>query len=421
MLSIHFAISLVILGTFHEAKFINSNNIARLVKKTLTSFVTATSIFGLPNVITPIKPAFSEVDTTYNNFIPRTADVGIREFIVIRGPQHIRLASPTVDTKTKKLLLGSKRVSDETQKIQENLELIRLRLEQVGLTNPMVWSNVQSEESQAEVLFKKNIPLFTELSVDPNQASTFITKTLIPDFNELKSYVQAKDGKQTFALSEQTAQDFFTLRKMQIPKNSVLPYKIPDDYNNLPYLNGYAEVEMKIASKKGFKVPDSYQVKPEETFILTVDGYHAPITAGNFIDLVDKKFYDNMNIQRAEEQLIQTGKPSKTVDGYIDPATGTVRTIPLELFYKKDYEPVYGITSDDDGRATDTMALPFQAYGTIGMARSNDEEDSATSQIFFLKWLQALNPPGTVIFLCLYITLANMYPKYIYLNHNIYP
>jgi hypothetical protein len=37
-----------------------------------------------------------------------------------------------------------------------------------------------------------------------------------------------------------------------------------------------------------------------------------------------------------------------------------LRTIPLELFYKQDSEPTYGITSDDDNRATEAMTLPFQ-------------------------------------------------------------
>jgi hypothetical protein len=45
------------------------------------------------------------------------------------------------------------------------------------------------------------------------------------------------------------------------------------------------------------------------------------------------------------------------------------RTVPLELFYKGDSEPTYGITSDDDMRATDAPTLPFQAYGALGMAR----------------------------------------------------
>ena len=119
-----------------------------------------------------------------------------------------------------------------------------------------------------------------------------------------------------------------------------------------------------------------------------VDGYTHPLTAGNFVDLVDKKFYDNTPL-KAEELIVQTLK----TEGYKN-KDGEVRTIPLELFYKKDNEPTYGITSDDENRALDTQKLPFQAFGALGMARGNDDVDSGSADWFFLKWTQPLVPPG---------------------------
>ena len=58
--------------------------------------------------------------------------------------------------------------------------------------------------------------------------------------------------------------------------------------------------------------------------------------------------------------IVQTGKP-RDGEGFMDPATKA-----LELFYKADAQPVYGITADDDRRSAETMAAPFQAYGAIG-------------------------------------------------------
>ncbi len=43
------------------------------------------------------------------------------------------------------------------------------------------------------------------------------------------------------------------------------------------------------------------------------DGYNAPVTAGNFIDLVSKKFYDGLTIQRADGFIVQTGDPDGPV------------------------------------------------------------------------------------------------------------
>lgn len=47
--------------------------------------------------------------------------------------------------------------------------------------------------------------------------------------------------------------------------------------------------------------------------LMVVDGYNAPVTAGNFVDLVDKKFYDGMDIQRADGFIVQTGDPGGEV------------------------------------------------------------------------------------------------------------
>jgi len=329
----------------------------------------------------------------------KLADVGVREFLVKDGRQFLRLAQPTVKNNGKEILLGAKRTSSDEYKIQENIELLRLRLEQVGVTNPTVWGNLNVDEGAAETLFKKNQAAFVSSARDSSVASSLVETKLKPDFVALANSVKLRDGQLTFDLAETAAADYSELRSQLLPKgsnseSSKLPFKISDEYNGLPRLEGYANVEMKIASKKGIKLPDSFKTVPDITIQLTLDGFHNPLTAGNFVDLVEKKFYDNMQIQKADEQFIQTGKPASGGDTYIDPATKKPRTIPLEIFYKQDSEPVYGITSDDDNRATETMALPFQAYGAIGMARDNAEADSGSSQFFFLKWRQALNPPG---------------------------
>lgn len=49
------------------------------------------------------------------------------------------------------------------------------------------------------------------------------------------------------------------------------------------------------------------------TFRIVVDGYNAPVTAGDFVDLVERKFYDGMEIQRADGFVVQTGKPDGAV------------------------------------------------------------------------------------------------------------
>jgi len=68
---------------------------------------------------------------------------------------------------------------------------------------------------------------------------------------------------------------------------------------------------------------------------ITVELYEdkAPITAGNFLDLVNRGFYDGLSFHRYEPGfVIQGGDPKGNGSGgFIDPQTGRERTIKLEV------------------------------------------------------------------------------------------
>lgn len=76
------------------------------------------------------------------------------------------------------------------------------------------------------------------------------------------------------------------------------------------------------------------------------------------------------------------------------------RTIPLEIMpEKKDADglPVYDFTFEDVGKYRDEPVLPFNAFGTMAMARRESEPNSASSQFFFLLKESELTPSGTNI------------------------
>lgn len=87
----------------------------------------------------------------------------------------------------------------------------------------------------------------------------------------------------------------------------------------------------------------------------------APITAGNFADLVQRGFYDGLSFHRYEPNfVIQGGDPlGNGTGGFVDPGTGRERTIPLE-------------TSPE---------LKHDAAGVLAMARSQDP-NSASCQFY---------------------------------------
>lgn len=75
------------------------------------------------------------------------------------------------------------------------------------------------------------------------------------------------------------------------------PYEVPEEYQSMPLLKGRATVDMKV------KVKDNPNVD-ECVFRIVLDGYNAPVTAGNFVDLVQRHFYDGMEIQRGTEVCV---------------------------------------------------------------------------------------------------------------------
>lgn len=155
------------------------------------------------------------------------------------------------------------------------------------------------------------------------------------------------------------------------------PFDVPEEYANKPLLKGRATVEMKVKVKNNPNIDDI-------VFQLVLDGYNAPVTAGNFLDLVERHFYDGMEIQKADGSVVKTGDPEGPAEGFVDPSTGKIRTIPLEVMVAGDRSPIYGETLQELGRNNARMKLPFNALGTMAMARDELQDNSASSQVFWL-------------------------------------
>ena len=158
------------------------------------------------------------------------------------------------------------------------------------------------------------------------------------------------------------------------------PFEIPAEFAALPRLLGRATVA--IETTKG-------------PLTAVVDGYNAPLTAGAFVDLVQKGFYDGLPFTRAEDfYVLQTGDPKGPESGYIDPKTKSERKVPLEIRVPGETSPFYNQTFEDLGRFKATPVLPFATLGTLGWAHSDEALDDGSSQFFFFLYEAELTPAG---------------------------
>ncbi|HAN46426.1 MAG TPA: peptidylprolyl isomerase [Cyanobacteria bacterium UBA8156] len=123
--------------------------------------------------------------------------------------------------------------------------------------------------------------------------------------------------------------------------------------------------------------------------VLTLNGNDAPLTAGNFVDLVERGFYDGITFHRVVRDpqpfVVQAGDPNSKVPGFpadllgrtgfTDPETGQERRIPLEIKPAGAAQPVLSQV------VTPPVRLPH-VLGTLSMARIQTIPDSASSQFF---------------------------------------
>ncbi len=158
-------------------------------------------------------------------------------------------------------------------------------------------------------------------------------------------------------------------------KKSINATKVDNqEMADLPRLDGKATIVMTV---KGSPIT------------MEIDGEKAPVTAGNFVDLVNKEFYDGIVFHRVVKEpqpfVAQGGDPQSKnpnfpasrlgTGGYEDPETGKPRYVPLEITPEGGETPTYSKTLKGT-----TPALKH-TRGAVAMARSQ-MPDSASSQFY---------------------------------------
>ena len=150
-------------------------------------------------------------------------------------------------------------------------------------------------------------------------------------------------------------------------------------FETLPRLNGSATVEFLIDGNR---------------IVIELDGDNAPITAGNFVDLVQRGVYDGAAFHRVIDGFVAQGGDPQSLDpnfpvanlgtgGFIDPDTNERRNIPLEIKLEGDNEPTYNTELGRLGGITPPPDVVLEhEFGAIAMARAT-APDTASSQFYF--------------------------------------
>lgn len=289
----------------------------------------------------------------------KPAQAGLAQGDAITDPEAILRYALPIDNKI------IRQIQSDIEKISRNLRAKR-------------WAPVEKEVRNAAFLLKLHQnDLIQSVPENLQPRAKELVAAITEDVSKLEELVEKQDKEQVY-LTRARILDNITELEEDMVKD--YPFTVPEEYAHLPQLLGRAKVE--VETTKG-------------NLIIVVDGYSAPITGGNFVDLVERKFYDGLPFIRAEDYyVLQTGDPEGEAEGFIDPETNEYRAIPLEILVKGQSEPLYGFTTEDVGMYLAQPVLPFNAYGAVALARPSTDPNGGSSQFFFFKFDTEVTPPG---------------------------
>ena len=267
------------------------------------------------------------------------------------------------------LPIDNKPVREIQRSLEDMSEALRGRRKITGVNRNL--------DAVDRVLNRKQADLLASVPDSGKPQAEQLLAQIKSGIEDLRLSVEANDKNAVWQKRAQLLDVVGELEGLMVAK---FPYEVPAEYSNLPQLKGRATVE--ITTTQG-------------TLTAVLDGYNAPVTAGNFVDLVNRGFYDGLQFTRVEDYYVaQVGDPPGKEDGFVDPDTGKYRAVPLEIMVEGDSKPTYGITLEDAGRYLEQPVLPFSAFGTIAMARPGDNVNGGSSQFFFFLFEPELTPAG---------------------------
>ncbi|MEM9541288.1 MAG: peptidylprolyl isomerase [Cyanobacteria bacterium P01_E01_bin.42] len=261
--------------------------------------------------------------------------------------------------------------NEDVRRLQSNLEAIEREIRRRR------WSSAVKEAKNANLVAKYSDE---KILADIPAAQKEEAETLIGELQDgiptLIEATESKDKETVATLREEMLDRVGQLEAMMV---TGFPFEVPEEYAALPQLKGRARIE--IETNKG-------------TLEAIVDGYNAPVNAGNFVDLVQRGFYDGLEFYQTQDYIVQVGDPPGKAAGFIDPETEKYRAIPLEVKVADEELPIYEFTLESIGLYLTPPVLPFNAYGAIALGHPAADPNGGSSQIFFFLYDSELTPPG---------------------------
>ncbi|KXZ48859.1 hypothetical protein GPECTOR_25g444 [Gonium pectorale] len=202
-------------------------------------------------------------------------------------------------------------------------------------------------------------------------AAEGLLDTLTASLRKLELAVKTQ---QPDAVSIRVADALKAVADLELLQAPGLPFLIPKDYRSLPRLVGRAVVELTVEKRDGslgFTDPTAGGPAGRATLQLTLDGYSAPLSAGNFLKNIMDGLYDNRPINVNYTSVYVQGQTNKERP-----------PIPLEILPAGEFEPLYRLPLDV--QSGELPVLPLSISGALTFARLPGSDSFLSGSDWFI-------------------------------------
>ncbi|KAL5547988.1 hypothetical protein UlMin_003219 [Ulmus minor] len=214
--------------------------------------------------------------------------------------------------------------------------------------------------------------ILASIPADLKEKGSALHASLTDGKGGLQALLNAIKDQDPDKVSVGLASSLDTVAELELLQAPGLQFLLPQQYLNYPRLTGRGVVEFTIEKGDGlsFSPEAGGELRKTVTLQVVVDGYSAPLTAGNFAKLVIDGAYNGVKLNLVNQAIISDNG---------DKNSGN--SIPLEIKPSGQFEPLYRTKlSVQDG---ELPVLPLSVYGAVAMAHSEVSEDYSSPYQFF--------------------------------------
>ncbi|CAJ1978591.1 unnamed protein product [Sphenostylis stenocarpa] len=216
--------------------------------------------------------------------------------------------------------------------------------------------------------------ILASIPAELKEKGSLVHASLIEGKGGLQTLLQSIKEQDADKVSVNLASTLDTVAELELLQAPGLSFLLPGQYaQQYPRLSGRGTVEFTIEKGDGSTFsPVGGEQKNTATIQVVIDGYSAPLTAGNFAKLVMDGAYNGAKLNSINQAILSDNGGDKN-SGY---------SVPLEIMPSGQFEPLYKTTlSVQDG---ELPVLPLSVYGAVAMAHNEaSEEYSSPYQFFF--------------------------------------